>query len=116
MVDMGAGVNVVISRQRCSTPLDHSSFLPALMKSAVLSCLATVAVVGAHNIGPIYARQASSAVSAPASPSVGTSAGSAPPATQTSFSFTLAATNPTAIPLGQRPEIQLDITRILIIF
>ncbi|KAJ7919068.1 glycoside hydrolase/deacetylase [Mycena leptocephala] len=70
------------------------------MKSAVLSCLATVAVVGAHNIGPIYARQASSAVSAPASPSVGTSAGSAPPATQTSFSFTLAATNPTAIPLA----------------
>ncbi|KAF7340000.1 Chitin deacetylase [Mycena venus] len=64
------------------------------MKPAVLSSLATVAVVGAHNIGPLYPRQGSSG--APA----GTSAGSAAAATPTSFSFSLASTNPTAIPLG----------------
>ncbi|KAJ7356995.1 hypothetical protein DFH08DRAFT_850717 [Mycena albidolilacea] len=64
------------------------------MKTAVLSSLATVAAVGAHNVG----RQASS--SAPASAPAGTSAGTAPASVQTSFSFTLASTNPTAIPLA----------------
>ncbi|KAJ7814167.1 hypothetical protein B0H14DRAFT_2851084 [Mycena olivaceomarginata] len=67
------------------------------MKTAVLSSLATVAVVGAHNVG----RQASSSAAAPpASAPAGTSVGTAPASVQTSFSFTLASTNPTAIPLG----------------
>ncbi|KAJ7139759.1 hypothetical protein C8R44DRAFT_765336 [Mycena epipterygia] len=69
------------------------------MKAAVFSCLATAAIVGAHN--PLNARQSASgaAPSAPVSAPVSAPASGGAP-TQTSFSFTLAATNPTAIPLA----------------
>ncbi|KAJ6604280.1 hypothetical protein DFH09DRAFT_1442481 [Mycena vulgaris] len=66
------------------------------MKVTVLSSLAAATVVAAHN--PLYARQSpSSAATVAASSAAGTSAAAA---TQTSFSFSLAATNPTAIPLA----------------
>ncbi|KAJ6501666.1 hypothetical protein C8R47DRAFT_1108261 [Mycena vitilis] len=68
------------------------------MKSAVLSCLAATAIVSAHNIGPLYPRQASSAAASAPAGSASAPAGSA--AAPTSFSFSLASTNPTAIPLA----------------
>ncbi|KAJ6627292.1 hypothetical protein B0H10DRAFT_1996410 [Mycena sp. CBHHK59/15] len=58
------------------------------MKLALFSSFASVAVVGAHNL-----RAASSAAAV-------TSAASGTPVAATSFSFTLAATNPTAVPLA----------------
>jgi len=61
------------------------------MKVALFSSLTAAAAVAAH--GPLHARQSASSVgsAAPSAP-----AGPAP----SSFSFTLAATNPTAIPLA----------------